>query len=212
MLGPQGWEGRGVGGAGSVHSCGQRGHARHQPVLPQQRDRPRRMCVAQHQSQLLADALAGYLLLQRGMHSPAGARLGGLLCYAESQSAGETHHPQGSEGIVRESDQGRQGGTYYTQREVPNSPIREVFDLAGVDVVEQRVDGEISSQRVFFRRADLHLGNAGIGRVGLGPHIYEVHLKVAEFRRNRLEMLGFIGVHLDYAHLEDSPLQGRPLG
>lgn len=91
--------------------------------------------------------LCAYLRAQRLVHSGISPRLHQLRVHPETQATSESHRAQRPQGVIEEGLAGGQGGTHQAQAEVGGTLARVVLDDAGVDVVEQGVDREVSARR-----------------------------------------------------------------
>jgi len=78
--------------------------------------------------------------------------------------------------------------------EVVDALSGEIFDLLGVHIVDQGVDGDISSLRIFLRCAEAHDGDAGVAFIHLLAQVDKVQAEPKHLGRRSLEVLALVWV------------------
>lgn len=98
----------------------------------------------------------------------------------------EPEAPQYSERIVFEGDQRRKRGPDNLLVYIVDALFSVVFNLVGIDVVEERVDGEIPPEGISERSSHLYLGNSWIFIVAFWSKIDKVYALPVDFGRGCL--------------------------
>ena len=120
------------------------------------------------------------------------------------QPTGEADEPEHTERVVLERLVGLERCPDDALCHVLEALVGKVFDLLCVDVVEHGIDCGITSQSVFFRRAELHLRVPALVGVRLLSQVDEINVKPENPRSHSFEMLRFLWVGLDLVKASDS--------
>ena len=165
-------------------------------------ERTHRVGPMQHAVHLAAHPLPGHLGTQRRVDLGGGGRLLEVRRQAEPQPSGQPHRPQRPQRVIQQRlHRGQRRACDARTQVLQAGAPQMVLHTAGVQVVEQRVERQISPPGVLLRAAEGDgVRDAAALRVRLGAQVHQVQPGAVHTQRRRLQVLALLRVRLDDAH------------
>jgi hypothetical protein len=148
----------------------------------------------QHAIKLDTNALRRNLAAERFLHLRVITGVQKLGVKSKSETTREADGAQSAERVIEKGLAGRERGANDAVAEILHPELGEIFDRAGVEVVEERVDGEVTAEGVLGGSAEASEGNAGVLSVLFSAEVDEVDADAMEAHGGSLEVLALLRV------------------
>lgn len=120
-----------------------------------------------------------------------------LIVHGKPQTRRKAHSPKCTKRVVEKGSPRGEGGADDATLNVIDALAGPVLNDAGIHVVEEGIDGEVTAHGILLRRAQLNVGDPRVVGVRLGPQVHQVHPQPHHLHACRLQVLGLLRIALD---------------